>query len=170
MRADRRPAPPTRELTQPLRATEVPLTPGKALKIRLWPILFLGFGTLVILVAFSGLSALRRARDSYAGISELYARRQRTENLLNKLRFDVQSAAIAVRDFLLDPDASPTETRARFMSLQAATSGDLDQLERLISPSESSQLTRVRANVDAWWRLRDPVLGWDRSERAIRGG
>src|SRR5882724_10359622 len=99
-------------------ASAVTLSPGKTVKIRLWPILFLGFGTLVILVAFSGLSALRRARDSYAGISELYSSRQRTEQLLNKLRFDVQASAIAVRDFMLDPDASPTATRARFMTLQ----------------------------------------------------
>jgi len=139
-------------------------------KIRLWPVLFLGFGTLIILVAFSGLSALRRAQDSYAGISELYSNRERTEQLLNRLRFDVQSSAIAVRDFLLDPDASPAVTRTRFTALQRQTDSDIDGLGKLIAPSDRPRLTRVRRDIEAWWQLRDPVLGWAAGEKAARGG
>lgn len=46
------------------------------MKLRTWPILALAFGTLVVLIALSGLSALSRARRIFTEISSLHARYQ----------------------------------------------------------------------------------------------
>jgi signal transduction histidine kinase len=140
--------------------------PGETLKSRLWPVLLTGFGTLVILVALSGYSALRRASEGYAGISRLYEAEHQTEESLSRLRSDVQGSALTVRDFLLDPEASVGDFRKGLMKSQQAAAADLVELGHLIAPEDAPRLARLRDDVNAYWQAFDPMFRWSGAQKA----
>jgi signal transduction histidine kinase len=134
--------------------------PGETLKSRLWPVLLTGFGTFLILVAISGISAMHRAREGYAGISRLYEAQHRTEQSLSRLRADVQGSALTVRDFLLDAEAPVGAFRRELVKSQQAAAAELADLGSLVAPEDVPRLSRLRENVNAYWQSLDPMFGW----------
>src|SRR5271166_3852841 len=96
-----------------------------------WIVLVIGFSLLVILIAFSGFSALQRADEIHASISVLHEADHQTEEVLGRLRSDLQISAIAVRDFLLDPSADGGSARSEIRRLQESTTASLDKLQPL---------------------------------------
>jgi signal transduction histidine kinase len=140
--------------------------PGETLKSRLWPVLLTGFGTLVILVALSGVSALRRASDGYAGISRLYEAQRLTEQSLRGLRSEVQGSALLVRDFLLDPSAPVGDFRSGLIKSQQAAAAELVELGRLIAPADAPRLARLHEDVNAYWQSLDPMFRWSPAQKA----
>src|ERR1700679_2521610 len=107
--------------------------------IRIWAVLTVGFGLLVILIAFSGFSALQRATEIHAGISALHEADHQTEELIGTLRSDLQISAIAVRDFLLDPSADAASTRLELRRLQDSAASDLNRLQPLTQPQDAAR-------------------------------
>jgi signal transduction histidine kinase len=142
------------------------LKPREAVTIRFWPVLLIGFGALVALVALSGISALRRARDSYAGISLLYQTEHRTEQATGNLRDAAQSSAILVRDFLLDPGASVTDTRRELVKSQQSMAAELAELSPLIPPEDAPRLDKLRRGIDEYWQTIDPLFSWTSAQKA----
>ncbi len=138
------------------------------MKNQLWLILLLGFGILVLLVAFSGVSALHRASETYAGISRLYDSQHRTERHLDQLRSGIQTSAILIRDFLLDLNASVPATRLELQRLQQQTSEDMEQIRRTIPASDAPRLSRLQEQVEEYWRSIDPVLHWNAEQKVYR--
>jgi hypothetical protein len=115
--------------------------------IRIWAVLTVGFGLLVILIAFSGFSALQRASAIHAGISALHEADHETEESLGTLRSDLQISAIAVRDYLLDPSADAASTRLELRRLQDSSAAELDLLEPLTQPEDAARFAKMRQEV-----------------------
>jgi hypothetical protein len=114
---------------------------GGTVRIRIWPILALGFGALVVLVALSGWFVFVRATASYNGISQLHDAEHETEEALTSLRSDIAVSAIIIRDFLLDPGLSVDNARAELDRLRAQTGTDINRLQRLIPEQQVRKLT-----------------------------
>jgi signal transduction histidine kinase len=134
--------------------------------VRIWAVLTVGFGLLVILIAFSGFSALQRASEIFAGISALHEADHQTEELLGTLRSDLQISAIAIRDYLLNPAADAATTQAELARLQASSTADLRRLEPLTRPQDSARFASMRQEVRDYWRSLDPVFAWTPAQRA----
>src|ERR1043166_6014815 len=66
------------------------------------PVLLLGFGMLIGLIAVSGVSARQRARETYREISTLNERYRRTERNLNAVASGIYTVGLVARDYLLD--------------------------------------------------------------------
>ncbi|MEP6715943.1 MAG: sensor histidine kinase [Terriglobia bacterium] len=126
------------------------------MKIRIWPVLLLGFSILVVLIAFAGLSALRRATGSYAGTTRLYAEELRTEQVLGRLRSDILSSAIAVRDLLLVPADDSGEKMAELNRLRTSSHTSLQALDTLIPSEYRERIQRLTREVDDYWSLLEP--------------
>jgi len=142
--------------------------PTRAVRIRLWPVLIFGFGTLVILVALSGVSAMRRASESYAGISSLYESERRGEQALGRVRSDVQVSAITVRDFLLETSVSPDAARRQMHRLRQSAVAELDTLTGLISTDDKPKLAHLRDDLNAYWQSLDNLFAWSGEPGANR--
>jgi signal transduction histidine kinase len=140
--------------------------PGETLKSRLWPVLILGFGTLLVLVVFSGVAALGRARQAYAAIARLYDAQQRTEQSLTRLRASVQSSALTVRDFLLDPAAPVGDFRRELVKSQQSAAAELSQLRSLVAPEDGARVAGLAQDVDAYWQAIDPLFTWSAAQKA----
>ena len=134
------------------------LETSKAVRIRIWPILALGFGALVVLVALSGWLVFVRATASYNGISALHDAEHETQEALSSLRSDIAISAILIRDFLLDPGSSVDSTRAELDGLRAQTGSDISRLQQLIPQQQARKLGALHREVDGYWRSLDPVF------------
>ena len=110
-------------------------------------VLAVGFGLLVVLIAFSGFSALSRSNRIHAGIFALHEADHQTEELLARLRSDLQLSAITVRDFLLDPTADAANARNQLRRMQDSTNASLDRLQPLTQPQDAAQFNRMRREV-----------------------
>ncbi len=146
--------------------------PSEPVPIRIWPILLLGFSTLVLLIAFSGFSALDRARSIYAGVSELHNTEQHAEQLLAKVRSDVLASAIVVRDVLYQTsapvDLQRATQRAELHRLQGATAAALVELKPLIPREDSAKLETMRQDLDDYWHSLDALFLWTPEQKAKR--
>ena len=131
-----------------------------------WIVLVIGFSLLVILIAFSGFSALQRADEIHASISALHEADHQNEEVLGRLRSDLQISAIAVRDFLLDPSADAGSARSEIRRLQESTTASLDKLRPLTRPQDAAKYGRMRVEVDDYWRSLDPLFTWSPAQRA----
>ncbi len=136
--------------------------------MRIWPILVLGFSTLVLLIAFSGFSALERARSIYAGVSELHDTEQHAERLLAKVRSDILSSAIVVRDDLYQTSASSSlhRQRAELSSLQNSTTAALAELRPLIPKDDAAKLETMRQDLNDYWHSLDALFLWTPAQKA----
>jgi signal transduction histidine kinase len=134
---------------------------------RIWIVLAVGFGLLVILIAFSGFSALDRANQIYAGISSLHEADHQTEELLGYLRSDLQLSAIAVRDFLLNPSADAASAHVELRRMQDSTTASLDNLQPLTRRQDAAKFNGMRREVDEYWRSLDPLFTWSPAQRTV---
>jgi signal transduction histidine kinase len=124
-----------------------------------------GFSTLVILIAFSGFSALERAAGSYAGTSQLYAEELRTEQELGRLRSDILLSAIALRDLLMNPSEGTSEKRAELHRLESSSRTGLRSLHQLIPAEYHDRLAIMERAVTEYWGSLAALPG---SERALQ--
>src|SRR5664279_1894001 len=90
------------------------------------PILLLGFGLLIGLIALSGIGALRRAKETYIEISVLNDRYRRTDHFLNAVASGIYTVGLLTRDYLLDPsNTDAADYRSRLMSERNSMEGEL---------------------------------------------
>jgi Flp pilus assembly CpaE family ATPase len=57
----------------------------------------------VVLTLLLGLGSIRRARQTYREVADLYEANRQTERVLNEIRVNVHASGVFVRDYLLDP-------------------------------------------------------------------
>ena len=130
----------------------------------------LGFGGLLVIIALSGVDALRvlgqyRRADDQIRRQFLFRNR-----VLNNIRSEVYLSGTYVRDYLLDPDAQ--RAAAFGVSLQnvrrqmeAGLASYSSQLER----EQSEQYGALRAELTQYWRVLEPVFQWDAGRRQANG-
>ena len=134
---------------------------------RSWPILLIGFGTLIVLIALSGLGALRRARQTYREVSTLNDRYRRTERILAAVGAEISEVGLVTRDFLLDPSTLSAESyRAELAAMRTSMESELLELSKVMGTDEAPRLARLRKEVDAYWDVLDPLFEWTPAQKS----
>jgi signal transduction histidine kinase len=132
--------------------------------------LFLGFGSLLVIVAWSGIDALRvlgRFRQQESGIRQQFLFRNR---VLNNIRSEVYLSGTYVRDYLLDPDPSRALSfGASLAQVRREMEDNLASYSRQLAAGESPHYDALRAELTGYWAVLDPVLQWDVARRKSGG-
>ena len=133
------------------------------------PILLVGFGMLIGLMALTGVSALQRARETYLDVSRLNDRYRRTDRVLNGIAFGIYKVGLLTRDYLLDPsNVSAAEYRADLVEERSAMEKEVAELSGVVLDSNKPELNRLRMEVNAYWDALDPLFQWTEEEKAAR--
>lgn len=131
------------------------------MRSRTWPILGIGFGTLVVLIGILGIDATRRAEEIYQEILAAHQSYLRSEQILNELRASISQSGILVRDFLLDPSHLTADRHRReLLEVRSSMMQNLGELDRLMGSEEPALRQRLRAELDGYWKSREPIFTW----------
>ena len=132
-------------------------------------LLFAGFGGLLLLLGFFGLSAI-------SSLSEIKVREERIrqdylsrDGVLRKLRSTIYTSGTHVRDFLLDSsDTRATEDRRQFLASRGQIESEIAEYQTLIRPTEREPFRELSQGLTAYLNAIAPVLNWTASERRAR--
>ncbi len=141
------------------------------MRFRTWPVAALGLLSLLGLVIGSVLAASSRAQEIYSQLDQLNAHHREVDAELRRLRSDVQLAGIFMRDYLLDAEPGRgVEYRRRLAELRQNSAASVARLRVLTTgrPGHDSNVSSLGAQLDAYWRARDPVFDWTPAERQNR--
>ncbi len=140
------------------------------MRIRTWPILFIGFGVLLGLIALSAAALHNRMGKVYAEVASIQERERVNRRLLNQLRTELYQAAILVRDYLLEPSALPAaEERKELEALRRSVERDVSELENAVRASTLDQNVGMRNAILRYWASMDPIFQWTPKEKAAQG-
>lgn len=135
------------------------------------PILYLGFGSLVVLIAMVGLAAARRASQIYAEMGAIYATHQQVNALLNEIGSGLNVSGILVRDYLLDQSHLTAELhRTELVRIRKEMSGNLDRLQQFVPAESAPALASLRNELDAYWDALDPLFDWSPRQKIALSG
>jgi len=133
-------------------------------------VLFAGFGGLLLLAAFAGfdgIQALAQIRAANDRIREDFLLRTR---LLERIRGDVYVSGTYVRDYLLEPEAGKAEGhRYSLLESRKDTDSAIAAYRRLLNPSEQPPFEGLTRELDAYWRVLEPVFQWTPTQRQRSG-
>jgi signal transduction histidine kinase len=132
-------------------------------------LLFAGFGGLLLLLGFFGLSAI-------SSLSEIKVREERIrqdyisrDGVLQKLRSTIYTSGTHVRDFLLDSsDTRATEDRRQFLESRRQIENEIAEYQTLIRPTEREPFRELSQGLTEYLNAIAPVLSWTASERRAR--
>ena len=133
------------------------------------PVLLLGFGLLIGLIALSGLGALQRARETWRDVSALNDRYRRTDHVLNAVASELYMVGLLARDYLLDPsNVQAAEYRAQLVAERTSMEAEFRELKDLIRNQDKPRLENLRLEVEGYWDALDPLFEWTAAEKAAR--
>ena len=129
-----------------------------------------GFGGLLLLAAFAGfdgVQAISQIRDANDRIRENFLLRTR---LLERIRGDVYVSGTYVRDYLLEPEAGKAEGhRYSLRESRKDTDAALAAYRALLTTRESSPFDGLVRELDAYWRVLEPIFEWTPQQRQHSG-
>ena len=132
-------------------------------------LLFAGFGGLLLLLGFLGLSAisfLSQIEVREEKIREDYVSR---DGVLQTLRSTIYTSGTHVRDFLLDSsDARAAEDRRQFLETRLQIQSEIAEYQALIPEAERAPVRELSQGLAAYLNAITPVLDWTASERHAR--
>jgi len=129
-------------------------------------ILFLGFGTLVALIAILGFSAYRRAGRIEKETAAIHEGYQQSASMLGQTKEDTYKLGIMVRDYLLDP--SPTaapQYKQELLDIQSSLAQHLKSLHQIVGTEELGVLDRLRQELDIYRNSLDLVFEWSPQQK-----
>jgi len=133
-------------------------------------VLAIGFGGLLLLLAFSGFDNVRRLlqiQHSNDEIRESFLSRTR---LLEQIRSDLYLSGTYVRDYLLEPDAAKAEAhRASLLKTRNRMESALDGYRALLNAQQTAPFRTLTQSLEEYWSILAPVFTWNTAERRDRG-
>jgi signal transduction histidine kinase len=136
------------------------------MRFKTWPVLIAAFSLMLLLMAASAVSDWRQTGlffDKWEGLTRSY---QDSEHSLQQIRSDVQVSGLLVRDFLLDPADSQSDTyKKRLLANRAEMARQLARLEGTISEPQAYKLKLLGDQLQAYWDSLDPIFGWTPKQR-----
>jgi signal transduction histidine kinase len=130
-------------------------------RLRTWPILALGFGTLVLLTILIGLDAWRRASQINQTILAIHDSQTLAGDALRKIQNGIYESSIFVRDFLLDPSQLTAEShRQQLREIRTDMDAQVTALRKLTAGGDQAMLNQLHAEVDEYWDSMDPIFDW----------
>lgn len=133
---------------------------------RMWHILLIGFGSLLLLTVLSSLSGYRQGRQIYSTIVSIHEEYTRREAVLDEVRSGIYLSSLLVRDYLLDPShITGAMHRQRLIELRSSMAARLDELSHSGSQAERQAIARLKPELDAYWDAMDPIFDWTPSQK-----
>ena len=132
--------------------------------------LLIGFGSLLVIMALSGIDALRvlgqfRRQDDQIRRQFLFRNR-----VLNNIRSEVYLSGTYVRDYLLDPDPARAGGFGKSLAeVRSEMENDLASYANQLEPSETQHYQELRAELAQYWATLEPVLRWNANQRRSEG-
>lgn len=119
-----------------------------------------GFGGLLLIVALAGVDGLRVLREIRREDDQIRTQFLLRNHLLNDIRSKLYLSGTYVRDYLLDPDAALANGyRASLQDVRREMDASLDSYSR---QGDAAELT---ADLAAYWKTIEPILGWGAEQR-----
>lgn len=132
------------------------------------PVLLVGFGLLIGLIALSGMGALQRARSTYRDVSALNDRYRRTDRILNAVAAGMSTMGLLARDYLLDPsNLDAADYRSKLMAERLAMESEFRELKGVIREQDKPQLEQLRREAEGYWEALDPLFEWTAEQKAM---
>ena len=132
--------------------------------------LLMGFGGLLLLLAFSGLtglSVLRRIESQNERIRDSYFNRDR---VLEELRSEIYLSGTYVRDLLLEQDPAQADAHRRdFEDVRKRIDANVETYERALRGEDSSRFQSFKAELEAYFNSLQPALQWNAAQRRELG-
>jgi signal transduction histidine kinase len=129
------------------------------------PVLFLGFGGLLLFLvaaAAGSLMALDRTRQEEAVMRKAFLARLGS---LDQIRAQMYLSGTYVRDFLLAPDSrSAGDHAARLAVLERETHAAVETYARSLEPDEKLPFASLQWEIDNYWQVLDRI-SWPAAER-----
>jgi len=133
-------------------------------------LLFMGFGGLLLLLAFTGLNALSvltRIQARNESIRKDYFNRDR---ILEQLRSDIYLSGTYVRDFLLERDPSLADAhRKELDDARLRIDANVSTYEGILRGEERLPFQRFTKELKAYFNSLRPALEWDATQRQALG-
>ncbi|PYS17257.1 MAG: hypothetical protein DMG17_10310 [Acidobacteria bacterium] len=145
--------------------------------IKVWPmnsrsslfVLAIGFSILIVLIAFLGFGAIRRADAIYRDMHAAQDAYVQTETFRRGIATDVYLADILLRDYLLDPSPqNAPHHRQQLLVIRESLQQRVDELSKLVPENDSPELSRLQNEVEAYWDSLDPIFDWTPKEKLER--
>lgn len=131
------------------------------MRLKTWPVLAVGFGTVLLLTLLFGLDSWRRARQIFAMVVETQQTHARAERALLEIESGVYLSGIFVRDFLLDPShLTAGFQRQQLLELRTAMENHLKTLQDPSVSEDQKVFESLRREIDSYWGSLDPVFDW----------
>jgi signal transduction histidine kinase len=133
-------------------------------------VLVLGFGGLLLLMAFAeidGVQALAGIQKTNDSIREDYLLRTR---VLDRIRSDLYVSGTYIRDYLLEPETGKAEShRESLRATRADMDGAVREYRSLVTQPEEQPFEVLTRTLAEYWKVLEPVFGWTTAERRHRG-
>jgi signal transduction histidine kinase len=134
------------------------------------PVLIFGFGTLVILIALTGIGTYRRGQQIRAEVASLYELDRKVTASLHELEADIHLSGIFVRDYLLDPSHLTADLHRReLLAVRRRTEQRLQELGTSVGMEDPAALNRLQFEVDSYWDSLEPVFAWTPQQKMSLG-
>jgi hypothetical protein len=133
-------------------------------------VLVAGFGGLLLLMAFAGVDAintLEQIQSSNDTIQDDFLLRTR---VLERIRADLYISGTYVRDYLLERESSKAESN-RYSLIETRNDMDaaLADYRKLLNVQESTPFQVLTAELEAYWKVLEPVFRWSPEQRQRDG-
>ena len=132
-------------------------------------LLTIGFGGLLLLMAFSGIDAVRVLRSIQGRNDRIRADFLDRNRLLNQIRSDLYLSGTYVRDYLLEPESTNADVhRASLDKDRNDMEAALTAYALRLTPNEVEPYGVLRRELRDYWRVLEPVMRWDAEQRKAR--
>lgn len=133
-------------------------------------LLLLGFGGLLLLLAFTGLNALsvlKTIQTRNEKIREDYVHRER---ILEQLRADIYLSGTYARDLLLETDPARADLhRKELEAAQVRVQSMIAAYNAILRRDERQRFQQFTKEVSSFFEMLQPVLQWNAVQRQKRG-
>jgi len=132
--------------------------------------LLLGFGGLLLLMAFAGIDAMRDLREMQSANDAIREDFRLRTRVLERIRDDVYVSGTYVRDYLLEPESGKAESHRRTLR---ETRNDMDaamaQYGAFVRGPETQPFHVLVGELAEYWEKLEPVFQWTPEQRRRNG-
>src|SRR5947209_10255277 len=133
-------------------------------------VLMAGFGGLLLLMAFAGLDGIQSLQQIQTGNDNIRDDFLLRTRLLERIRGDVYVSGTYVRDYLLEPESGKAEGhRYSLRETRKDMDAALGQYRALATAQEARPFQVLTHELDAYWRVLEPVFQWTTGQRQRAG-
>ncbi len=132
--------------------------------------LFVGFGSLLAIMALSGVDALRVLRQFRQQDDQIRRQFLFRNRVLNNISSEVYVSGTYIRDYLLDPDPAMAAAFGKNLAdVRSQMEKNLASYGSQLKPEESQPYEELRERLRQYWATLEPALRWNAAQRKADG-